>query len=188
MARLFLLSPVLLALVTACHAPTHLRVDDLRAAEAVEVALDGHGWPLEIEYYIDPDQVPARIHEAMESLHPGGQVSGAEKEYLGGAVYWELTKTIAGMDVEAMFADDGSLHSEEVQVPRAPDAIHAVVREHRPGQVIKWEEIRDGQQQLVQYHAKVVAEGRRYKVMVDADGRLAGVVRELDAEVEIPVE
>lgn len=159
-------------------------------ADMVEVQIDSAGRPLEVEYHVSPELVPANVHAAMDALHPGGRAIAAEKEYVGTALFWELTKEIDGLEVEALFHPDGRLESEEIEVAASsvPDAVKKAVRARIGGEFTKFEEIRDGNRMLVQYHVKTTAKGMNYKVMVGVGGTVLGVVREVPAEIEVPVE
>jgi len=181
----------LLALVLAAAgaSPDRWRADEALAADRLELQVDEHGRAVEYEYHIAPDAVPGAVHAAMDRLHPGGVATAAEKEYHGSELYWELSKEVDGLEVEAMFLPDGTLHSEEVEVAAStvPSAVAAAVAAELDGDVTKWEEIRDADRALVEYHAKVASSGRAYKVRVSLDGRVLAVVRELVAEIEVPV-
>ena len=182
-------------LVPACNssAPDGNNPDwnnrDALAAESVEIQLDENARPVEVEYHILPAAVPANVMAAMDELHPGGRAVEAEKEFVGGVLYWEVTKEIDGLEIEAMFRVDGKLHSEELEVLSAdvPEAVQQAVRERLGGSVNKWEEIRNGQRDLVEYHAKVAADGMRYKIMLSPTGVVRGIVREIPAEIEVPL-
>ncbi len=162
---------------------------DALDATSVEMAVDREGRPLEVEYHIDPSGVPAVVHEAMNALHPGGRAVAAEKEYVDGELFWELSKVIGGKEVEAMFHPDGRLHSEEVEVAAAsvPEAVRAAVRSRIGADATKWEEIRGADRSLFEYHAKALVDGKNYKVMVGLDAVVTSVVREVAAEIEVPV-
>ena len=41
---------------------------------------------------------------------------------------------------------------------------------------------------LVGWHVKKIADGRRYKLIFDREGRLERVYRETPAEIEVPIE
>jgi hypothetical protein len=177
-------------LFVGCAAQAEWRTSEALDAEKIEVQVDSEGRPLEVEHHVDPRSVPAPVREAMDALYPGGRAVGAEKEYVGSSLFWELTKEIDGREVEAMFLPDGTLHAEEVEVSAGsvPDAVKAAVAEHMSGELTKWEEIRDGDRQLVEYHAKLTSNGRSYKLLVAPGGEVLGVFREIPAEIEVPVE
>ncbi|MHC4547456.1 MAG: hypothetical protein ACYTEZ_01655 [Planctomycetota bacterium] len=180
----------ILVFVPACmgHAKSWSN-EDAMAAEQVEMALDARGRPTEVEYHISPDQVPEAVRQAMDKLHPGGAYSGAEKEWNDGKLYYELTRKVKGMDVEAMFTPEGVLHQEEIQVAEntVPGAVQTAARSSVSGaRVAKWEEIRGPDRNLIEYHVKMQTRGRKYKVIVSLDGQVMAVYRETPAEIEIP--
>lgn len=179
----------LITMAAACRSAVGWDNREALASESIEVQLDEDARPLEVEYHVSPERVPASVRAAMDELHAGGQIVAAEKEYVGSDLYWELTKEIDGREVEAMFRPDGTLHSEEVEVSAGdvPQVVQESVRARMAGTVTKWEEIRDGQRNLVEYHAKVAKDGAKYKVIVTTDGAVIGVLREIPAEIEVPV-
>jgi len=182
------LAPILV-LANGCGTPTGWRAEEALTAETLELQVDAMGRPVEMEYHVDPQTVPRAVRDAMDALHAGGRATGAEKEYLGPELFWELSKEIDGREVEAMFRPDGTLYAEEaeVAVSAVPAAVTSAVARRMDGRVTTWEEIRDGERRLVEYHAKVEAEGRRYKIRVTPAGDVLGVVREVPAEIEVPV-
>ncbi|MEO0652575.1 MAG: hypothetical protein AAFZ65_18025, partial [Planctomycetota bacterium] len=184
-----LTAPRSLALVTlillptvGCHTSTAWHIDDGLAADSLEVQIDHEGHTREIEYIVTPDEVPEAIHDAMDALFPGGTATGAEKEYDGGELYWELTKNVDGYAVEAMFAEDGALHSAEAEVSMTsiPQAVRERVQTSGWGQVRAWEQIRDSANELVEYHVKTTRNGRNYKLALN----LAPDVGQFGVEVQ----
>ena len=179
-----------LLLLTACATGPSFQNADALDAERLEVAMDAKGNATEIEYHVRPEAVPAAVHEAMEALHPGGQATGAEKEYEGSTLYWELCKEVDGYSVEAMFTPDGTLHAEEVEVPASvvPQGVRKMVAGAGYGDVRAWERVHDGDQELVEYHVKTTRDDRNYKLIVSTEAELLAVFREIEAEIEVPVE
>ena len=172
------------------RSPADWDIDDARMARKIEIQVDKAGNLQEIEFHIDPARVPAAVREAMDKLHPGGKFTGAEKERQGGVLYYELTSEVNGMEAEAMFRPDGTLHAEENEVAASavPEAVRRTVEATFPGaQVSKWEEIRDGSRKLVEYHVKLVAGGRQVKAMITQAGAVTGAVLEVPAEIEVPI-
>jgi hypothetical protein len=174
-------------LLPACQSPGW-KTDDALAADSLELVMDDLGMAADVEYHIPPEDVPAVVRQAMDRLHPGGPFTGAEKEYEGGLLYYELTREVDGMDIEAMFFPDGRLHSEEIEVPES--TVPAVVREAAqnaiPGSTIRmYEEIRDSNRALYEYHVKSTRGGMNYKVMLGTTGQLLAIYREIEAEIEV---
>jgi len=179
-----------LLLLASCASHTEWRSEDGLAARKIEVQVDRDGRPLELEYHMAPSAVPASIHQAMDRLHPGGLAVDAEKEYVGSELFWELTKEIDGREIEAMFHADGTLHSEEIEVDGSdvPANVREAVSQRMPGQVTKYEEIRDGERRLVEYHVKVQSNDMNWKIRVSTGGKVVGIVREVPAEIEVPAD
>jgi len=176
--------------VAAAPSGQAIRVSDARMAQKIEMQVGYDGAPKEIEYHILPEQVPDAVQKAMDDLHPGGAFTGAEKEYEGGVLYYELTREADGHEIEAMFTPGGSLHSEEIAVSEenVPDAVKAAIAKTWPeGAVRTWEEIRDSKRELKEYHVKLTQDGMNYKVMVSPGGTVKSAVREVVAEIEVPV-
>ena len=58
-----------------------------------------------------------------------------------------------------------------------------------PGGTLKGvEKILDGQETLIEYHVKKSVNSKHFKIMVAPDGSLIQTLREVAAEVEVPVE
>ncbi|MHC4471309.1 MAG: hypothetical protein ACYS99_10130 [Planctomycetota bacterium] len=164
-----------------------LNTADALAAVKIEILIDEKGQMGEIEYHISPKGVPEAVKKAMDELHPGGPYTGAEKEVNEGVLYYELTREVEGLEVEAMFLPDGTLHQEEVQVAeeKVPEAVRKTVESAVSGATVKkWEEIRGPDRKLIEYHVKIAKGAKHYKVMIATDGKLLSVYREIPAELE----
>jgi len=130
------------------------------------------------------------VRNAMNELHPGGPFTDAEREYNDGVLYFELSREVNGLEVEAMFTPEGELHAEEVSVAAdtVPQAVKdAIAAEYADGTVTNWEEIRNGARELTAYHVKLGMGGKKYKVMVSTEGSITGAYIEVPAEIEVPV-
>jgi len=178
------------SLLAGCAGHASWEIEEGLAARKIEVQTDAAGRPVEIEYHLDVEAVPATVRAAMDELHPGGKAVAAEKEWNGSTLFWEVSKEIDGREVEAMFHPDGTLHSEEIEVAvgSVPEAVQEAVRKRMGAPATKWEEVRDGDRRLVEYHAKLTVDAKDYKVLVSSDGEVLGVYREIPAEIEAPVE
>lgn len=184
---------VALVALPACAGRGHASWDgdDAAAARKLEVQVDSSGRRTEVEYHISPDQVPAAVRKAMDQLHPGGPFEDAEKEFEGRKLYYELARKVNGLEVEAMFAPDGTLHSEEIQIPmsKVPTVVKDRAMASLSGaQATMWEEIRDSKREVTAYHVKMSRGSDKYKLMLTPDGKLEGKVREVPAEIEVPVQ
>jgi hypothetical protein len=178
------------SLLPACTSEAGWSHADALSARQLELQVDTSGRSVEVEYHVDPAGVPPAVRAAMDALFPSGPIVGAEKEWNDGTLYWELSREVDGRDVEAMFTPAGALHQLELEV--AADSVPADVKRTaleavdgaRPD---KWEEIRDAQQELTEFHVKLGRGDERFKVVISLDGVLLAVFRELPAEVEVPV-
>ncbi|MDJ0976796.1 MAG: hypothetical protein QNJ98_20240 [Planctomycetota bacterium] len=168
---------------------TALDLDAARSATKLELSLDGAGRPDEIEYHIPPSEVPEAVRQAMDAVAPGPDV-GAEKEYNGGRLYYELSRMVDGFKIEAMFHPDGRLHEIEAEVDPStvPQAAKDAVTATWPNATNhKWEVIKDGDQSIVEYHVKLLDGGMNLKIIVFTDGKLGRVYREVVSEIEVPM-
>lgn len=168
---------------------TAIDLASARAAEKLELSLDGAGRPDEIEYHIPPSEVPEAVRRAMDELMPGDDV-GAEKEWNGGRLYYELSRMVDGKKVEAMFHPDGRLHEieAEVETSTVPAAAQDAVAATWPNASdLSWEVIKDGDQQVVEYHVKLADGGVRLKIIVSKGGSIGRVYREVVSEIEVPM-
>lgn len=185
MLRLLLIVAILLP---ACGGARWNNEDALQAKK-IEMSMNAQGKPMEVEFHISPGQVPEPVRAAMDKLHPGGPFTGAEKEWNNGKLYYELTREVKGMEVEAMFTPDGQLYQQEISVPQSkiPAGVQTACRAALSGgKVRNWEEIRDAENALLEYHVKMARGGKNYKLMVTTDGRVTSVYREIPAEIEVP--
>lgn len=180
--------PVFAILLPACAGARWSNEDALQA-KTIEMATNAQGKATEIEYHISPGQVPEPVRAEMDKLHPGGPFTGAEKEWNGGKLYYELTRDVKGMEVEAMFTPDGQLYMQEISVPQSkvPAGVQTAARAALSGgKVRNWEEIRDADNTLLEYHVKMSRGGKNYKLKVTTGGRVKAVYREVPAEIEVP--
>ncbi len=177
-------------LVCGCQSATTIDPAVARDAASLEVQVDGDGNLCEVEYHLAPSKVPENIRKAMLALHPGAQLTDAEREENGGEWFWELAGQTGGYEVEAMFHADGSLHSEEIQVPadRVPGGVRESIARLWPGAPVKaWEEIRNEARAILEYHVKLESGAWKLKVMVAPNGSILGAVREIASEIEVPI-
>jgi hypothetical protein len=163
---------------------------DARQAVKLEVTVDANGARQETEYHVDPSGVPDAVKQAMDARHPGGAYIGAEKEWNGGRLYWELAREVNGFEVEAMFTPSGQLYSEEIQIPEdeVPAAVKDAIATTWPaGSVKHYEMIRDGSGTITEYHVKLDAAGQALKIVVSTGGTIKAGYREVPAEIEVPI-
>jgi len=163
--------------------------EDALNAKKIEMTMSAQGKPMEVEFHISPAHVPAVVREAMDKLHPGGAFTDAEKEWYKGKLYFELSREVKGMEVEAMFTPDGQLFQQEIEIPQSkvPAGVQTAARAALSGgKVSKWEEIRDASNALLEYHVKMARGGKNFKIMITTGGRVTAVYREIPSEIEVP--
>jgi hypothetical protein len=156
----------------------------------VEFAIDASGRVREVEFHCRAEDVPPAVRAAADRILPGGTVEDCEKEHVGGVVYWEVSKRIDGRKQEVMLTADGRVHSKEIEIDpaTAPQAVvQAAAQAVLNGRFVSIEEIRDAKERLQEYHVKMEREGRKYKLVLDPQGKVLETVRETLAEIEVPV-
>lgn len=160
-----------------------------RRANLVEARIDAGGNLAEVEYHIPPNTVPDPVRSAMLELYPGATLTSAEYEVARGGDFYELTATVGGRSVEAMFTAEGELHSLELEVARdSAPAVTQRITSTWPGSTVRMlEEIRDASRNFVEYHVKIDHKGAKYKIVADAEGTIRAALRETPAELEVPV-
>ena len=174
----------------ACQSSVQFVPEHAQHVTKLEIQYDEAGALAEVEYHVAPEAVPPAVRAAMDALHPGGPYTDAEHEFVDGEPYWELNRLVDGLEVEAMFSPEGVLFSEEVEVRPAqvPAAVRDAVRALYPaGTVSKYEEIRDSERVLEEYHVKLTEDGRNHKLLLSTGGALLGDFLELVSEIEVPV-
>lgn len=156
--------------------------------EILEMGVDGSGRVIEIEYHTTAEHLPAAVRAAAEREIPGGTILSCEKEYHGGKTYWEVEKSVDGLKREIMFRSDGSVLSTEFEIALASaprSVLDAAQRAVPGGELTSVEEVREGER--VAFHVKLRKDGIRYKLIFTPAGELERKLRELAAEVEVPV-
>jgi len=164
-------------------------VDQLPAEGLIELRVDADGKIQEVEYHISPEYLPAKVVKAVDALMPGAAID-AEKEYHRDGIYYEVSKKSNGRDAEVMVHPNGKLHSKELEVPEAeiPASVLAGADRAVPfGTVTKRETILDKDGHLVEYHVKKTVDGKKYKIRLALGGKVLEVLREVPAEIEVPV-
>jgi hypothetical protein len=156
----------------------------------IEIAVTSAGHLMEIELHLAADQLPDVIVEAAHREMPGGTIVDAEKEYDGGTYYYEVTKNVNGMEMEVMFTLAGELHAMEVPIRanETPAAVLETAEVAVPGGTrVSIEKILNADRTITEYHIKKAVSGLRYKIIIMPDGKLVRAMREVPAEIEIPV-
>jgi hypothetical protein len=154
----------------------------------IEIEAERDGTIIEIEVGIDPAKVPQAIRDAADRDMPGGEVKGAELEYVGGKKAYEIKKSKDGLDYELVYDEAGTLIEREAEMKRAdaPAAVMAKAMAIVAGAEFKSvEKITRGEEAT--FHVKVTKGGASYKFVLEEDGTVVRKVREARAEIEIPM-
>ena len=84
----------------------------------------------------------------------------------------------------------GRLHRLELEIADsdAPARVLAAADRAVPwGRRTRVERVLDGNERLIEFHVKKVAEELRYKILIAPDGTVKQVYREIPAQIEIPI-
>ena len=177
-------------LLAACQTP--LMLDDARARRAtkVEAQFDADGRPVEIEYHVLVEEVPQVVLDAWKRLYPQLTPTAAEFEQRADGVTWELIADENGRARNVMFRPDGSVHLIEIEIPAsdAPATLAALERTWPGAKVTEVLRVRDGSSTPIGHQVEFEHEGRALKAWFDEDSRVLWAVREMPAEVEVPVD
>lgn len=170
-------------------AETEAELRNVRPDGKIEFALKDDGSLGQVEFHVPPSTLPKHILEAMDRLVPGGETIDAEIEYADGRRLYEVTKRVGNLEREALFDDAGNVVEWEVEVERGevPDSIVQTAAAAAPGEFTAYEAIKGPDEVVRAWHMKKNDGGIKYKIAVGADGALIVVVRETNAEIEVPV-
>lgn len=156
--------------------------------EVVEIEAAADGTLLEVEAGIPVSQVPQHILDAAGRRLPGAAVIGAEVEWVGGRRAYEVKMASEGLDHEFVYLENGFLveTEEEIRVADAPAGLVDTALRMVPGSALKSVEkvTRDG---VPAYHVKVTKGPDTFKTVLSPDGKVLRHVREVKAELEIPI-
>jgi hypothetical protein len=163
-------------------------LDDVRADGAVEIELDRDGTYRDLEAEIAVERVPAPVVSALVAAFPGARITGAEREWQDGAWTFELAFRVGGRAIQAVIGEDGRLleTEEPISLVDAPASVIAASMVLLPASTLASVDRVEGPDGI-RYHVKRVRDGARYKVVLRADGTVLRAVREIPAEIEIPL-
>jgi hypothetical protein len=156
--------------------------------ETLEMTLDDGGVVAETEFHVTFERLPEAVRRAADTELPGGTLLSCEKEYHGSTVYWEVEKLFGDLKKEILFTSDGRVRITEFQISAgsAPRRVMESVERVVPGgDLTSVEEVTEGA--VKTYHVKKEANRIRYKLILAPDGKLLGKLREVQAEIEVPV-
>ncbi|MFT5288165.1 MAG: hypothetical protein ACI8QS_000302 [Planctomycetota bacterium] len=165
-----------------------LLADQSAPAGVLEIEAERDGRIREMEVEIPISDLPTAIREAALATERGATITGAEREILLDGKAWEVQLLQEGRKVELVFSEDGRILEIERELRReeVPFSVLATVDQVVPGGTFTSVEIIH-RGRHTEYHVKKERAGERFKVVATSDGNLIRVVREIRAEIEIPV-
>lgn len=183
---------VALLLIAGCESSlpkTVVELYDMGKADGwIEIEAERSGKIIEVEADIEVADVPAAVMDAARKALPGGQVTGAELEFVGKKRAYEVKMRKGGVGYEFVFTPGGALleSEKELQRAQAPKGVVEAGLAAVPGSSFKSVEVieREGQKT---YHVKATKGGASYKMVVSPEAKLLRAVREAKAEIEIPL-
>jgi Putative beta-lactamase-inhibitor-like, PepSY-like len=83
---------------------------------------------------ISPDDLPAKVKEALNHRFPGAKVTSAEKEIEKGQVVYDLELKHDGRKYEMDVKEDGTILEIEKEIPlrELPAAVAKALKDHYP--------------------------------------------------------
>jgi hypothetical protein len=162
---------------------------DTRLGGEFMLEVDASGKVISYAAQIDPAAVPAVCRDAIEKAHPGGKVQFAEKEIIDGKTYFELSKEIDGLRVEALATPEGAVIGGERVLPQKEipaDVVAAANKLVPEGEVIAVERIH-GPESLgaPEHHVKKQISGEVVRIRVTDKGAVE-VLRKLKTDLKVP--
>jgi hypothetical protein len=162
---------------------------DTKMGGELAFEIDENGKIIGMDAEVDPSTVPQVCREAADRHYPGGRVTGAEKEWNGGKIYWEVVKDINGQRVEILMNKDGSLagHEMALRTNEYPADVVAAARAVAPnGRLVAVERVTGPEAKKgEEYHVKIDVKGEQLRVGVGG-GKVVRVVRKIKADFRVP--
>lgn len=162
--------------------------DEVATDGAMELELERDGTFLELEADVPVDRVPATLMDAFRTAFPDGRPTGAEREVQDGVWTWEVKFVSGGRAMEVVL-DEGARILEverELTTAEAPAAVLSASEAAIPGSVFVSVESIEAAGGTT-YHVKRTRGEARFKVVLAPDGAVLRKVREVVAELEIPL-
>ncbi len=166
-------------------------LDQAAAASSLAFIVNTDGRTDRVQYQIDPEAVPAPAKAAMDRLHPGSPYTAAKFETDGQQKLYRLWRTVNHLEVSAAFRADGTLLSEEMEIPveKTPSPVLETITERFPNATDpRYSEVRDVNRTIRSYHVRLRLDERQYKLQLYPNGVLINTRILVNAQVEVPVE
>lgn len=180
--------------LAACSAPerapkTLVELYDLTAPDgAMEIEFERDGSFRELEADVPIETVPDHLRRVTRLAYPDAVITGAEREVQLGTWLWEIKFTSGGRAMEVVLDEEGNvLETErELLTEEAPMEVIEASRRAIPDSTLLSVEIIKSDDAL-SYHVKRQRGAARYKIVLAANGKVLRKVREMTAELEIPL-
>jgi hypothetical protein len=154
------------------------------------IEMDGDGGIVALEASVPLSALPQVCRDAADKHVSGGKATGAEKEWAGGKMYWEVIKDVDGVRYEILMNPDGSLAGKETALAAsaAPAAVvEAAKKAVGGGELVVCEEVTGPEAAYGEdYHVKLRMQGEVLRVSVKKDGTVVRTMRKMKAEIRIP--
>jgi hypothetical protein len=155
---------------------------------AIEIKDDGSVGRLESQVALS--DVPKPCLEAADKHAGGGKATRADKEWIDGETYWQVTHEVDGLRHETLMKPDGTVvGSEVVTKPEAvADGVLAAAEKAAPGSELVVVERITGPEALggAEWHVKRKLEGEVLRISVLDDLSIGRVYRKLMGETKVP--
>lgn len=154
------------------------------------VELGADGAPYRLESQVALDAVPKPCVEAAAKHAGGGTAVRADRQWVAGEVFWQVTHDVAGLRHETLMKADGTVVGSEVAVkPEAcAKGILDASEKAAPGSELVAVERITGPEALggTEWHVKRKLNGEVVRISVLDDGTVGRVYRKLPGELKIP--
>ncbi|MEM8712472.1 MAG: hypothetical protein AAGG01_16080 [Planctomycetota bacterium] len=168
-------------------------LDALKSDGAMELEFARDGTFLDMEAEIALASVPEAVRSSVEAAFPGAELSTAELELQSGEWTFEVG-FVAGVGgdggkVQAVVTPGGAILETERELPDRlwPEEVLRAAEAALPGTTLVSVDVISASGVEDRYHVKSERDGARFKVTVTASGEVLGRVREVPAEIEIPL-
>lgn len=165
----------------------------LKSDGAMELEFTRDGTFLDMEAEIPLTSVPETVRSSVEAAFPGAELTAAELELQSGAWTFEVafTTNLSGSDgpMQAVVTPGGQILETERELPPRlwPESVLAAAEDALPGTTLVSVDVVSATDVEDRYHVKSERDGAKYKVTVTASGVVLSRVREVPAELEIPL-
>lgn len=155
---------------------------------ALEIAAGGGVGRLESQVALS--DVPKACLDAADKHAGGGKATRADKEWIDGETYWQVTHEVDGLRHETLMKADGTVvGSEVVTKPEGvADGVLAASEKAAPGSELVVVERITGPEALggSEWHVKRKLEGEVLRISVLDDLSIGRVYRKLMGETKVP--